>query len=71
MKSQQAQLFLPAGALIELIGILTLITNESIVGPVDIGFTVPALLISGNIQGFALLFAGLSLTMYAIFRLKE
>jgi len=56
--------------LIELAGILTLLTNESIVGPVDIGFNIPYL-ISADIQGFGLLFTGLAFTMYAITEMKK
>lgn len=61
---------LPAASLLEIIGILTLITNESIIGPIDIGFSVPYI-VSANVQGFALLIAGSISTMYLILQLQE
>lgn len=61
---------LPATSLLEIIGVLTLITNESIIGPVDIGFSVPYL-VSADVQGFTLLIAGGILTMYLITQMQE
>ena len=71
MNQQQPVFYLPFATLLEIVGVLTLITNESILGPVDIGFTVPAVLISGNIQGFSLLAAGSLLTFYLISQMSE
>ena len=61
---------LPIASLLEITGIITLITNQSIIGPIDIGFTMPYL-ISANIQGFALLIAGALVTTYWILQMKE
>ncbi|QGA80602.1 hypothetical protein [Candidatus Nanohalobium constans] len=61
---------LPATSLLEIIGILTLLTNKSIIGPIDIGFSIPYL-VSANIQGFALLIAGSILTMYLLMQMQE
>ena len=63
------QLLLPITSIIELLGALTLITNESIIGPVDLGFSVPYI-ISADIQGFGLLIAGGLITAYAITKMK-
>lgn len=60
---------LPAGSVLELAGILTLLTNESLIGPVDVGIQVPAVL-PANIQGFGLLAAGFALIMYAIYQMS-
>lgn len=54
----------------EIAGILTLITNESIIGPVDIGFSIPYL-VSANVQGFGLLLTGGALSIYAITQMKK
>jgi len=64
------QLMLPIAALIELTGILTLVTNESFVGSIDMGFSVPYIA-SANIQGFALIVAGSALTFYALSQMKQ
>lgn len=61
---------LPVASLLEITGILTLITNQSITGPIDIGFTIPYL-ISANFQGIALFIAGSLLTAYAILKIKR
>lgn len=61
---------LPIASLLELAGIMTLITNQSIIGPVDIGFSFPYL-VSANMQGFLLFIAGSLLAIYAIFQMKE
>lgn len=63
------QLLLPVAALIELVGVLTLITNESVIGPVDFGFSLPYL-VSADIQGFGLILAGSGVMMYAMSQLK-
>lgn len=63
------QLLLPLTSVIELIGILTLLTNESVIGPVDIGFSIPYI-VSANVQGFGLLVAGGLLTAYAVSQMR-
>lgn len=60
---------LPAGSVLELAGILTLLTNESLIGPVDVGIQAPAVL-PPNIQGFGLLTAGFALIMYSIYQMS-
>lgn len=66
---KNAQYILPVSTVLELAGIVTLLTNESIVGPVDIGFSIPYL-ISADIQGFTLLILGGLMTAYAITQMK-
>jgi len=63
-------LILPISSLIEIAGILTLITNESFIGPVDLGFSIPYIA-SANIQGITLFAAGSALTLYSISQMKE
>jgi len=63
-------LILPISSLIEIAGILTLITNESFIGPVDMGFSVPYIA-SANIQGISLFAAGSALTFYALMQMKD
>ena len=62
-------LILPISSILELIGIMTLITNDSFIGPVDIGFTIPYI-ISANVQGLALFMAGSALTLYAVSQVR-
>ena len=62
-------MYLPVASLIEITGVLTLLTNESIIGPVDIGFSVPYVL-SADVQGFGLFFVGTALTLYAMSEMK-
>ena len=61
---------LPVASLLEITGILTLITNQSIVGPVDIGFSIPYI-ISADVQGFTLLIAGAVSSIYLIVQMQE
>ena len=56
-------------SLMEIVGILTMFTNEGIVPSVDLGFTVPAL-IPSFAQGMLLLVSGGLLTVYSIMKLK-
>ena len=57
---------LPVASLIELLGVLTLLTNEgSLVPKVDLGFSIPAVL-PADIQGIALLVIGGGLTFYSV-----
>jgi len=63
-------MILPISSLIEIIGILTLVTNESFIGPIDLGFSVPYI-ISANIQGIGLFAVGSSLTLYGISQMKK
>lgn len=66
MDSNQAKLLLPAGSLLEFLGILTLITNDGMLIPkVDLGFSIPTVL-PVEIQGMGLLIAGAATTVYAI-----
>ena len=61
---------LPLASLLEITGILTLMTNESIIGPIDIGFSVPYI-VSADVQGLGLLIAGGISTMYLILQMQE
>ena len=61
---------LPIASLLEIAGIITLLTNQSIIGPVDIGFTMPYI-VSANIQGVALFILGSILTMYLVLQMRE
>ena len=63
-------LFLPVATLVEIIGVLTLLTNESFIGPIDLGFSIPYLL-SANVQGIGLFIAGSLLAVYAISQIQE
>lgn len=70
MDSNQAKLLLPAGSLLEFLGILTLITNDGMLIPkVDLGFSIPTVL-PVEIQGMGLLIAGAATTVYAIKKLS-
>jgi hypothetical protein len=66
---KDAQMLLPAASLVEILGIMTLLTNESFIGPVDLGFSVP-FLVSANLQGMALILAGGAVTGYATTQMK-
>lgn len=66
MDSTQAKMLLPAGGLLEFLGVLTLITNKGMLVPkVDLGFQIPAIL-PADIQGMALLIIGGLTTFYAL-----
>lgn len=68
---KQEFLYLPVASLLEILGVLTWITNETSIFPTaDIGFSVPYL-ISAEIQGFILLLAGAAITLYAIKKLSS
>lgn len=70
MDSGQAKFLLPAGGLLEFLGVLTLITNEGMLIPkLDIGFSVPAVL-PPDIQGITLLIAGGLTTAYTITKIN-
>lgn len=59
-------MLLPAGSLLEFLGVLTLITNEGMLIPkIDIGFTVPAIL-PVEIQGIGLMIIGGLITAYSV-----
>ena len=65
-------LYLQVGALIELLGIVTLITNEDSILPyADLGFEIPVVLFSADIQGVGLFVAGSALTVYSIYLMKN
>ncbi len=70
MDSDQAKLLLPAGGILEFLGVLTLITNEGMIPKVDLGFSIPAVLPS-DIQGLGLLIAGGALTAFAIINMSK
>ncbi len=70
MDSNQAKFLLPAGGLLEFLGVLTLITNDGMLIPkVDLGISVPAVL-PVEIQGMGLLIAGALTTFYAVMNMK-
>ena len=59
-------MLLPAGSLLEFLGVLTLITNEGMFIPkIDLGFTVPAIL-PVEIQGIGLMVLGGLITAYSV-----
>lgn len=64
------KLILPLASIVELTGIMTLITNESFAGPVDLGFSIPYIA-SANIQGIGLIMTGSALTLYSLIQMKE
>ena len=64
--------FLSIGGLLEVTGLLTLLTNEESIAPfADLGLEIPVILGTADIQGFGLLILGSALTSYAIFRMKK
>ncbi len=68
---KQGFLYLPVASVLEILGVLTWITNETSVFPTaDIGFSVPYL-VSAEIQGFVFLISGAAITFYAIKRMSE
>lgn len=70
MDSTQAKLLIPAGTILEFLGVLTLITNDGMLIPkVNLGFSIPAVL-PVEIQGMGLLIAGALTTFYAVMNLK-
>ena len=62
-------LLLPFASLIEILGALTLLTNESFIGPIDLGITIPYV-VSANFQGFGLFIAGSLITGYAVTKIR-
>jgi hypothetical protein len=71
MGSTQARILLPAGMILEFLGVLTLITNEGMLIPkVDLGFSIPAIL-PVEIQGVGLMVAGGLTTFYAVKNLQQ
>ncbi len=71
MDSNQAKFLLPAGGLLEFLGVLTLITNDGMLIPkVDLGFSIPAVL-PVEIQGIGLLISGGAVTAFAIMNMSE
>lgn len=60
-------IYLQIGALLELAGILTVLTNEESIFPyADIGFEVPVILLSADVQGIGLFVVGSAVTLYAV-----
>jgi hypothetical protein len=41
---------------VEVVGIFTLLTNDGIIPAFDLGFSIPVLLFSSDVQGLSLLF---------------
>ena len=71
MDSDQAKLLLPATSVLELVGVLTLLTNEGAIVPdFGLGFSIPTALPS-DIQGMLLLIAGAITTAYAVMNMKK
>jgi len=67
---RQEILYLILGGILELLGVLTLISNpDSMIGT-DIGFQIPAL-VSPDIQGIGLLLVGGALTTSGILIMKR
>lgn len=63
-------IYLQTGLLLEVIGILTLVTNpDSMIG-IETGFQIPAIL-PPNIQGIGLFIIGSALTLYGIVQMKQ
>jgi hypothetical protein len=70
MDSTQAKLLLPVGTVLEVAGVLTLITNDGMLIPkVDLGFSIPAIL-PVEVQGMSLLIAGGLITAYAVMNMS-
>ena len=70
MHSTQARLLLPVGTVLEILGVLTLITNYGMLIPkVDLGFSIPAVL-PVEIQGMGLLIAGGLITLYSVMNMR-
>jgi len=70
MDSNQAKLLLPAGGLLEFLGVLTLITNDGMLIPeVDLGISVPAVL-PVEVQGMGLFIAGGLTIAYAVMNMR-
>jgi len=62
----------PIGGILEVAGLLTLLTNEESLAPfADLGIELPVFLGSADIQGFGLLIFGSALTGYAVFQMKK
>lgn len=66
MDNLQFYSVLAASSLVEMLGILTLLTNDGIIPDAELGFSIPVLLISADIQGFALLITGSALVVGSI-----
>jgi|AntDeeMinimDraft_4_1070355.scaffolds.fasta_scaffold00011_53 hypothetical protein len=62
-------LLLPFASLIEILGVLTLLTNESVIGPIDLGITIPYV-VSADIQGVGLFIIGSLIAGYAITQIQ-
>lgn len=64
-------LYLQVGSLLEIAGLLTFFTNpESVTPYVDLGFEVPVLLLSADIQGAVLFLLGSALTLFTVYQMK-
>jgi hypothetical protein len=51
---------------LEILGVVTLLTNDGIVPSLDLGFSVPVYIISSDIQGFGLFLAGSMTTVIMV-----
>jgi len=68
------QMYLPISSMMEILGILTILTNKtSLIGPapLDIGLSIPIVLISADVQGIGILLLGTGLTTYTVFQLSD
>jgi len=64
--------YFPIGGFIEVLGFLTLFTNEESVLPyLDLGFEAPVYLISADIQGVLLIALGSLVTGYGILKMSR
>lgn len=71
MDSTQAKLLFPAGAVLEFLGALTLVTDDgALISGVDLGFSIPAIL-PVEVQGIGLLAAGGLLTAFGIKQMSQ
>jgi hypothetical protein len=53
---------------VEVAGIFTLLTNDGIIPAFDLGFSVPVLLFSSDVQGLSLLFLSTGVIVITVLR---
>lgn len=71
MENNKIMALLPVASLLELAGVLTLITNDGMLIPkTDIGFTVPAVL-PVEAQGLGLMAVGGAITAYILLSMNR
>jgi len=60
------------GTVLEIIGLLTLVTNEESLLPyANLGLEIPVILGSADIQGFSIFLIGGLISTYSIYQLSE